>query len=181
MRDRIINEYFEWLYGIACDGRFSNKISYRKLLMHLHTVEFTFTIKRDANRACDGVNLRYKFALNQGYEDIEEEIDDYLDGPCSILEMILALAIRCEETIMDDPKVGKRTAQWFWNMINNLGLGGMYDDRFDKEIVDNILARFLKRKYKPNGEGGLFTVNDAGDLRKAEIWYQLCWYLDNIT
>ena len=149
--------------------------------MHLHNVEFTFTIKRDVNRASDGANLRYKFALNQGYENMVDEVDDYLDGPCSILEMIIALAIRCEETIMDDPLIGNRTGQWIWSMINNLGLGAMSDDRFDKIYVDDILERFLKRKYKSNGEGGLFTVNNSGDLRKVEIWYQLCWYLDNIT
>lgn len=51
-------------------------------------------------------------------------IASYLDNrPCSVLEMIIALAIRLEEHIMDDPDIGNRTGQWFWDMIVSLGLG----------------------------------------------------------
>ena len=32
--------------------------------------------------------------------------------------------------------------------------------------------------YKRNGEGGLFTINRRGlDMRSVEIWYQMCWHL----
>jgi hypothetical protein len=105
-----------------------------------------------------------------------------LDGPCSVLEMMIALAIRCEENIMDDPLIGDRTRQWFWSMISSLGLSGMTDTRFDNKSVDRVLETFLDRDYKPNGEGGLFTIKRCEkDLRKVEIWYQLLWYLDTIT
>jgi hypothetical protein len=105
-----------------------------------------------------------------------------LDGPCSVLEMMIALAIRCEETIMDDPDIGDRTRQWFWGMIINLGLGGMTDANFDPDFVDDSVLRFLNRDYEPDGRGGLFTIRNCHrDLRDVEIWYQLCWYLDSIT
>ena len=39
--------------------------------------------------------------------------------------MMIALAIRCEEHIMDDPDAGDRTGQWFWSMLVSLGLGSM--------------------------------------------------------
>ncbi len=109
-------------------------------------------------------------------------ISKYLDcRPCSVLEMMIALAIRLEEHIMDDPEVGNRTGQWFWNMIVNLGLGSMNDSRFNKLYVQNIIHKFLEREYQPNGKGGLFTIEDCRyDLREIEIWYQACWYLDNI-
>mgnify|MGYP003235589453 FL=1 len=96
--------------------------------------------------------------------------------------MILALAIRCEETIMDDPSIGDRTQQWFWGMITNLGLGSMTDSRFDRDAANDILERFLDREYEPDGKGGLFTVRNCdSDLRDVEIWYQMCWYLNHIT
>ena len=83
---------------------------------------------------------------------------------------------------MDDPKMGDRTGQWFWGMITNLGLGSMTDDRFDEKHVDECVDRFLYRKYERNGRGGLFTIRNCDrDLRKAEIWHQLCWYLDSIN
>lgn len=178
MRDRINNEYFNWLFDLVCNERFSRNISYRKLLTHLHSIEFTYSIPNDVNRAEDGIDLRYRFTLNRDYAGMLS----YLEGPCSVLEMIVALAIRCEETIMDNPNIGDRTAQWFWNMITNLGLGGMTDECFDYDAVNDVIERFLNREYEPDGRGGLFTIRHCRyDLRDVEIWYQLCWYLDNIV
>ena len=66
-------------------------------------------------------------------------------------------------------------------MISNLGLEFMSDTKFDKRYLDGVISKFLNREYKRNGEGGLFTVkNCKHDLRTAEIWYQMCWYLDDI-
>lgn len=181
-RDNIKNEYFEWLSDIVCGERYSKSISFSKLLMRLHSIEFRYSILKDQNRADDGINLRYRFALFQGYEDCADMILDDLYGPCSVLEMIIALAIKCEETIMDDPTIGDRTGQWFWGMITSLGLGSMMDSRFDKRFVDEVIDRFLDREYEANGRGGLFTINNCDeDLRDMEIWYQLMRYLGNIT
>ena len=98
---------------------------------------------------------------------------DILDKPCSVLEMILALAIKCEETIMDNPKYGDRTLQWFWSMLKNLGLAYMTDERFDKKIANDILYNFMERRYEPNGKGGLFYIPNY------DIWSQLGIYLDD--
>ena len=172
VRDDIANDYFEWMYDLTCGGIFSDKITYRKLLMYLHTVEFTYTIPIDENRADDGEKLRRRYSPSK---------ERYLTGPCSVLEMMVALAIKCEETIMEDPSMGDRTKQWFWKMVNNLGLSSMTDDSFDKKYVKYVVQRFLNREYEPDGKGGLFTVHDAGcDLRDVEIFYQLLWYLDTI-
>ena len=182
MIEHEINEdYFEWLYEGMCGNRYSKNISYRKLLEHLHNTNFRYTISNDKNRASDGIDLRYSFALSQGCEDEPELITDYLKGPCSVFEMMVALAQRCE-SVMDDPKIGDRTGQWFWGMINNLGLGGMNDNRYDEQYVDDVIDTFLDREYKSNGKGGLFTIRNCEyDLREVEIWYQLCWYLDTIV
>lgn len=178
-KDRINDEYFEWMSDIVCGRRYSKEISYRKLLMFLHNTEFRYSIPKDRNRAEDGICLRYRFTLDNDYDEFM--IAEYIVGPCSVLEMMVALAIRCEESIMDDPNVGDRTSQWFWGMISNLGLGAMSDSRFDRDYVFEIVERFLDRDYSPNGKGGLFTVRHCDkDLRKVEIWYQLCWYLDSI-
>lgn len=166
-------QYFDWLCGRVCDKKYIGHASYHKLLKYLHNKTFTYKIAMDANRAVDGVDLRYRFAGNDGR---------YLTGDCSILEMMVALSLRCEEHIMVDDDVGNQTGRWFWEMIDNLGLESMYDDNFDKIYTDEIIYKFLNRKYLPNGEGGLFTVNNRDeDLRKVEIWYQLCWYLDTIV
>lgn len=182
LRDQLINEYFEWLCDMVSAKGFSKRISYRKLLTHLHRTDFRYSIPNDQNRAEDGASLRYRFALAVGHEDSVDIVLDILDNPCSVLEMILALAVRCEENIMDDPNIGDRTGQWFWGMIVNLGLGAMYDDLYDRQCVDETLNKFLDREYEPNGKGGLFTIRNCDrDIRTVEIWYQLCWYLDSIA
>lgn len=177
MHDVINDEYFMWLLSLVCGRKHSEKYSFEKLLRYLHNTEFRYSILRDENRAEDGMDLRYRFACHVGVEAVESD----LDGPCSVLEMMIALALRCEETIMCDDDIGDRTKQWFWMMVTNMGLGSMSDDRFDRRYVKGVVECFLDRDYEPDGRGGLFVIrNCEQDLRDVEIWYQLHWYLDTI-
>lgn len=175
----LTNDYFEWLSDFVHQDRGSKHVSFRKLLMHLHGTEFRYTMSRDKNRASDGIDLRWRFMDTRGdcYRLPRE-----LEGPCSVLEMMIGLVLRCEETIMVDPSVGDRTSQWFWGMVRSLGLASMTDSRFDRRYVEDTIQKFLDRDYEPDGRGGLFTIRDCDqDLRNVEIWIQLLWYLDNIT
>ena len=177
IEDKVKNDYFDWMYDMMCEGRFAKTITYRQLFRFLHDVEFTYFVPHDENRAKDGISLRYKYCVLNNCKDLEY----CLDGPCSILEMMVALASRCEET-MDDPGMGDRTGQWFWGMIVSLGLGGQLDNRYDARVVDDILDRFLDREYEPDGSGGLFTIEDCHrDLRDVEIWNQMWWYIDTLS
>lgn len=175
IEDEIRSDYFEWMYDLMCSDRFADTITYRQLFIFLHEVEFTYIVPHDENRAGDGIALRYRFCLHHGCEDLEY----CLDGPCSVLEMMVALAIRCEERIMSDPAKGDRTAQWFWEMISSLGLSSMNDCNFNEWLVNDVITRFLNREYDRNGKGGLFTIRRWDrDARDAEIWHQLLAYLN---
>lgn len=180
MNDKLNNEYFDWLYKLVCCDRYLEDLSYRKLLYQLYEADFVYTISMDKNRAQEGVDFRYRFGYEFGYS--REDIYAYLDTrPCSVLEMMVALAFNAEERIMDDPDIGNRTGQWFWTMIVSLGLGSMDNKNFNKRYVQECIRRFLNREYKPNGEGGLFTVkNHSRDMREVEIWYQFMWYLNEV-
>lgn len=182
--DILRKEYFDWMYELICDDRRSKRRSYKKLLYHLHNIEFIYIVKMDDNRAKDGENLRYRFACDRPgcHSCNRDQIISALDDePCSVLEMMIALALRCEEQIMEDLDIGNRTGKWFWDMVFNLGLGDMSDSRFDIQYVDEVIGRFLNREYEENGKGGLFTVERCGyNLREVEIWYQMLWYLDEI-
>ena len=171
-------DYFDWMYNLVCRNRYSKNISFKKVFSYLNDTKFTYSIRMDLNRAKDGTELRRRYANEFKIANIYDRIC----GPCSVLEMMIALAIRCEETIMDDENFGDRTDQWFWDMMKNLGLGHMDDDEFDEEYVSDVVTRFLNRDYEPNGRGGLFFVRNCDiDLRDVEIWIQMLWYLDNIT
>lgn len=180
MKKDIREEYFNWMYSLVTDENDSSRISYRLLLEHLYSRDFEYSILMDQNREADGIELRYRFGKLYGYS--RDEIADTIDrrAKCSVLEMMIVLCIRCEEHIMADDDVGDRTGQWFWNMIVSLGLGYMTDDRYNPVQVDIIVDRFLDRDYEPNGRGGMFTIeNFPGDMRDVEIWYQMCYYLDD--
>ncbi len=167
-------EYFEWMYDIVC-GR---NQGYRRLLYFLFETEFTYTIPLDGNRYEDGIDLRYRFAYEHDVDQrfVATELDIY---PCSVLEMMVALAIRCEEHIMSNTELGDRTGKWFWHMIDSLGLNKMTDDDYEDDYVEYVIERFLNREYEPNGEGGLFRFNNIEkDVRQAQIWNQAMWYLN---
>ena len=146
-KDELINEYFRWMYQLVKPSRGAYKI----LLCQLYDIDFYNLIDMDADRAEDGINLRYRFGYENGYESAM--IASYLDDrPCSVLEM----------------------------MIDNLGLGTMHDGIIDTDHVERIIFHFLDRDYKRDGTGGLFKVHGHGDLRNVEIWYQMLWYLNDI-
>lgn len=173
----VAGEYFEWLLGRVSTGGF-NALRYGRVLAQLHETEFVYILDMDENRADDGVDLRYRFAYERGME--LNEARAYLDErPCSVLEMMVALAIRCEEQIMSDPDEGDRTGKWFFDMIRSLGLESMTDERFSERKCLYILSRLMRREYEPCGLGGLFTIsNPVYDLREVEIWYQMMLYLE---
>lgn len=181
MRDKIINAYFDWLCGFVLDDKKQHRgMKYIKLLSYLHSREFVYILEMDGNRAEDGINLRYRFGREWDYDD--RLIAAYLDTRgCSVLEMMVALAVRCEEHIMDNPDIGNRTSEWFWCMIENMGLERMGDGYFFEERAERTINRLIDRDYGINGEGGLFTIMNTGrDIRTIDIWYQMCWYLREI-
>lgn len=170
-----------WMCQLVNANRHPRTRTYKLLLRSLNEKEFTFADILDGNRAEDGIDLRYRFAEEKHYD--HRMVASYLDDcPCSILEMMIALAMRCEEHIMADPEIGDRFGQWFWSMIESLGLMDMDDRHFRSFEVERLLERFLNKEYAPDGHGGLFTVSGyRGDIRDLDIWYQMCAYLEKFS
>lgn len=178
MKSKIIDDYYNWLIGLTCGWCHGN---YTRLMSYLDCRQFTWTISNDENRASDGVDMRFRF-VEETPEYNYRDVYLYLTQSCSVLEMMAALAIRCEDHIMGDPSTDNHTDIWFWEMIANMHLDQMTDDNFDESYVEQIVTNMLERRYKKNGEGGLFRIKDnKRDMRTVEIWCQLSWYLNEIT
>ena len=155
----------------------SVKNKYSNVINLLYNTRYEYTLNLDENRKKDGIALRYHFscACKVPIEIIEKDFDK---NYCSVLEMLASLAKRCDNNIMFDIRYGDRTALWFWIMFCNLGLNNFDDSVWNENthyIITNILNRFFRREYYPDGSnGGLFvTKNASWDMRNIQIWDQL--------
>lgn len=172
----VLNDYFEWLKTLV-NAEESHRLLWRKL----HSMDFLWVVDRDENRAEDGKYLRYLFTV-EAYDRIDfdqEEVDQYLSGPCSVLEFLVGLARRMENDIMYDSDYDDRTSVWFHEMITNLGLMKYDDAHYSDVEVDDIIHRLMSRKYAKNGEGSLFPTTHflKQKMSNLEIWAQMQSYI----
>lgn len=184
MRDQIRNDYKEWLIGLTnswCSSASGN--SYYMLMEYLYSRPFTSIYANDCNRVQDGVDMRFSFidALDSDPYTLEytyRDVYNYLTHDCNMLEMMAALAQKCEDHIMGDPEIGDRSGEWFWGMLKNTHLDVLSDEYFDISEAETIVTNIIDHNYSRNGDGGLFSVrNPMIDMRTAELWYQMNWYL----
>jgi len=164
------DKYFEELCKLAGLETPVDSCGYFELMSQLHRIEFIWSVPNDDNRALDGLSLRERCRGQSNKE------------PCSLLEMLIALAIRCEEEIMYDPEKGDRSADWFWMMMTNLGLNrfrnGSFKEAWNADDVLGITDILIDREYNWQGNGGLFPLKDVcKDQVEVEIWYQMSAYL----
>lgn len=173
MLDCVLNDYFEWLHYLVKPEQKRKRASYKKLLQFLHSIKFHYFVDYDENRAADGVNLRWYFVDDGGDREVLE-----WDEPCTVLEMLIALAYQMDK-MMEDPDSTFGLGHWFWCMIENLQLDEMTDGKFNKGYVYDRIQTFMNRTYQYDGTGNIFTIKDVRhDMRHIEIWIQACWYLD---
>ena len=178
----IENDYYDWLCSTVRDADFDPS-RYQLLMSMLYHTEFTWVLPNDEPRALDGIALRNTFAEQANLDPVYVKMQ--LKFPCTVLEMMIALSVRCESQIMEDLFVGNRTGRWFKSMIDSLGLTWENDELYDESYVEYIIASFLNREYERNGDGGLFKVSNPNvlgdsDLRREDIWYQMNMYLRSL-
>lgn len=172
--DRAIvqKDYFNWLKSLVLAEE-----NYSFLWWKLHHMIYLWIVDLDENRAEDGRYLRYSFTIT-AYDRIDynpEEVEEYLAGPCTVFEMLVALAKRIEHDVMDDVDEEDRTYIWFHEMIKNLGLDKYDDSHYNDDEVDDIVHRFMGRKYPKNGKGNAFLAGQKGGplFQDLELWTQM--------
>lgn len=167
MSEPIEETYFNWLTAKVMPLTSPN---YQGLLLVLHRTEFIWTELGDDNRAADGLELRLDFLIELGFDSDPL----WFETPASVLEVLIAFCVRHASFQTDIP-----VADWFWRLIENLKLDDyrrISEDQIHE--IQEVLKRFMRRTYGPNGVGGLFPMQDPPrDQRKVEIWYQFCDYV----
>lgn len=165
--------YFNWLCAKVNHVEVPTpSLTYYRLFRVLHNTEFIWLIPGDDNRADDGRDLRARFIVESG---MTPDNDVYMLG-CSVLEMLIAFAIRVEF------QTDTSAHDWFRIFIDNLNLSRYTDaSRISESRIQDIIQTFVWRRYEYNGTGGLFPLRRAEhDQRSLEIWYQFCDYLVDI-
>ena len=168
------NRYFDFLCNIV-DADVSGE--YNKLLGELHGIDFYSLIPNDDNRSEDGKQLRGKFVDEEGPQGLSQS----QTGPCTVLEMLIGLSYRLEFESANS-RWEKTPEEWFWILLDNIGLGWYDNERFiqlrNTDEIHIKVGDFLDRHYKSDGSGGLFPLKSPKkDQRRVEIWYQMSAYI----
>ncbi len=153
------NRYKRWLRGLVGEPGPSN----HNLFVAAWNTPYEYFVPNDDNRAQDGLDLRERF---------ERETSIVLPdlGKCTMLEFLVALSVRMNETVYDydDPD---QVSDWFWELVENLEI--------DRYKLKDTFQRLNGRTYDyDGGNGGLFPLeNPREDQREIEVWYQMMAYL----
>lgn len=165
-----VNRYNRWLRGLVYKPGPSHDI----LLDIAWVTHYEYSVPNDDNRAQDGLMLRARF-------EYETSLKLPHLGECRILEFLIALAIRLNESVYNH-KEPNQEGYWFWMLMAHLELEKC-DDWYDFTLIhgeiQDVFMRLNMREYDyDGGNGGLFPLNNPiQDQRDVEIWYQMMAYL----
>lgn len=184
--DLLIQEYFEYICEVLhCDSN-GEYYMFSQLIERLWKTPYVTSNEYDLNRWSDGVSYRRQFAWKCDYPYSVIDRHPLLGNEdvfgCRMLEMMVALANKMEETLLDNWKED-RTYIWFWRMVTSLRLYEFDDSRFESVAVDEIIDRFMRGLYAPDGTGDLFTIYELGyDCRDHQIFDKMQkWVHENMV
>ena len=180
--DAVRETYIQWLYSLV--GLEQRKYNhYWRVIRRLFKREYYYLVDNDINRYEDGMDLRDKFCMIYNYPT--KVFNHAVDIPCTVLEMLVAFAIRIDQEIMWNPDVGNQAGKWFWQMIFNLGIDPVEysDEHFDQHCLVKLeekLDTALGRKYRKDGEGSFFPMKNPipKNFQKVELWYQMQFWME---
>lgn len=171
--------YFEFLVeAVELDDRTER---FSMLLEYLFRVPFVLdkSYVLDEDRVQNGLSMRenYAFRTFKTQASYDRFLDSFGRG-ISVLEFLVSLSDKMSETIYFDSHRG----EFFWQIIDNLGLDCMNDEEFDQKIVENVLKILFERRYNRDGSGGgmFYIPNSKFDLTKMDFMHQANVWLSHI-
>lgn len=151
-----------------------HKPNYKKLSTQLQDFPFESILRDDKNRIKDGMDLRKEFLAEK---KLNPHSLDYYDK-CSVLELLVALAIRINDEYIGDPVNPEPPFVLFWEMLKNLNIDWCNDSKYNTPNVINILQKWTSRRFQYNGEESIFPLrNPKTDQRECSIWNQMQAYI----
>lgn len=180
------DKYFNWLVNKVGGSNGMTFALYRLTLQEFRQADCDDgTIwANDIARCSDALSLREQY-INTAAE--EKEIPELETLFVSVLEVLIAFALRIENDIMYRPGE-ERVTRWFWEFIENLGIDITNSDwtEANEEYADHMISKFINRNYLLNGEDGNIFVADwdsiyPNDYRKMPLWTQMQSYASQMA
>ena len=170
-KDKLWYNYGLWLINRV---GFKRK-KYENLLIELHYIPFHYSISLDRSRAEDGMIVRDIFGLENGYPNLN------FDEKCSVLELLVALAVRIEYEYIGNPSE-EHPEKIFWEMIENLfnmdENWRLCGPEIDVQFVHYTVDKWLDRRFDYDGHGSIFPLKYPDcDQTQIDIWSQMNRYL----
>lgn len=174
--------YFQWLISLIPNGD-----EYSILLYTLHSIDYYYDarIPIDGARGDDGLSLREMYL--ETFNDGGNSYDILTRRPCTVLEWLLGMAIRCERDIMFNENEGDRTGYWFWSMLDNMGISNLnnaiWNDHYTSQVME-IVDFVLNRMFDFDGAGGPFPLTNTAkwgvNCKEIDWWRALnLWISEN--
>lgn len=176
-------EYYRWLISLISPPPTLTTYIHRygMLLFELWRREFAWfdAYEGEESRAMDGKTLRDQFIM-----DFDRTPDAVPQGPCTVLEMLIAFALRID-TQVHDWRLGNRPWEWIEMFIDNLGLGELVDCHInpvrDAGYINARLETWMAHDIGRKGEGGLFRFKKPLlTIGNLDNWAQMNrWIIEN--
>lgn len=176
-------EYYTWLISLIDPppyGSDSRLREYGMLLYEFWVREFYWfdEYENDECRANDGKLLRDDYMMQF------DRTPDYVpQGPCRLLEMLVAFALRIDNQV-HDWRIGHRPWEWIEMFIDNLGLGELTDESMtsmdSRSYIQSRIDIMLSHQLGPHNENGLFRFKRPMMPNRLDLWGQMnLWILEN--
>ena len=168
-----MNEYVHWIIYeyLKCPKKYK---VYDDLFLYMHEIDYVYLNQKDHAREEDGLLLREKFV------DCKHKFaktDHFENTPCSVLEVLAALAYRMDGEWTGDPS-DPRPDTMFMEMLHNLGVL-----RYKSEHHTIVrINSWMRGEISYYGEGGVFPLKKKGsrikkDQRGLSLWEQMMCYI----
>lgn len=141
MNELVVEEYKKYLKNTIVDNEFC---CYNVLLERLDSISYEPN-QLNTDRYEDAEQLRIDYGIDNNIKDV---LLYFEDTSITVFEVLVALSMRLEKKVVPNNKKGDRTSQWFWALINDIGLGKQDDDRCDSNIIDGIVKEWMSEKNK---------------------------------
>lgn len=155
-------DYFDWLCSRVAP------IGYSQVMAKLAETNYIWQFDLDKNRAMAGLNLRIEFSEEAGIYQ-----SDVAEGPCSCLEMMIALAGN-----MVDQSGAENERVFFQDFLSNMGLMKFDDRHYNDVKVTQAIKRWLDRRYDPDGVGNILITHQNIDMRRLDTWQQMAVFIN---